>query len=50
MSENINTLDFDDFMDLCEYLKIPDDWFGVPGAEALIPVNPSKWASQAQLT
>ena len=42
MPENINARNFNDLMELCEYLKIPDDWFTIPGAEALVPVNPYK--------
>ena len=33
---------FRDIYELCEFLKIPNDWFLLPGAEALIPLNPSK--------
>lgn len=46
MSENLDSRDFYDLMELCEYLKVPDDWFTLPGAEALIPVNPYKWPAQ----
>ena len=49
MSENQNTGSryFYDLTELCEYLKIPDHWFELPGAEALIPVNPRRWFNHA---
>ena len=47
MSDNIDSRYFYDVMELCEYLKIPNDWLTIPGAEALIPVNPRRWAAHA---
>lgn len=46
-NENIGSREFYDLFELCEYLKIPDDWLEIPGAEALIPVNPRRWVKHA---
>ena len=47
MPKDIDLRSFYDLYELCEFLQIPDDWLSIPGAEALIPVNPRRWAAHA---